>query len=335
MFHIGVFELTNGLFCAAAAMISFGAVIGKTTPLQLLIMAVFEPMFYWLNQFFVIYKLHAVDIGGGMIIHTFGCYFGLVISMFLKNPQKIANHPDNMSTYTSDIFSFAGTLFLWLLWPSFNAATATPGAEQMRAITNTFLSILSSVIITFAATRIVSNGKFDVMHMQNSVLAGGVAMGVAAHLYITPAAAMGAGSVVAIISVCGYHFLTPYLFKKIGLHDTCGINNLHGMPGIFGALIGIVATTSSDAQVNPLYHGRFQPAIQLAALAITLSIGCAGGAITAAFMKLAETILTYSKEDLFNDRIFWMIPTDYEFVVNDSVQNHETEKEFELQQIHI
>jgi len=270
-----------------------------------------------------------------MVIHTFGCYFGLIISIFLRNPSKVKSHPDNMSTYNSDIFSFAGTLFLWLLWPSFNAATATPGAEQMRAIANTFLSILSSVIITFATTRIVSGGKLDVMHMQNSVLAGGVAMGVAAHLYITPAGAMGAGAVVAIISVCGYHFLTPFLFKTIGLHDTCGINNLHGMPGIFGALIGIVATTTSVDQVNPLPHGKFQPAIQLAALGITLGISVVGGAITGAFMKFTENAFSYTKEDLFNDRIFWMTPTDYEFVVNDSVANHETAKEFELQQIHI
>jgi len=270
-----------------------------------------------------------------MTIHTFGCYYGLIISLLLQNKQKTKDHPDNMSTYNSDLFSFAGTLFLWLLWPSFNAATATQGAEQMRCITNTFLSILSSVITTWSTTRIVTNGKIDVMHMQNSVLAGGVAMGVSANLYLTPAGAMGTGCVAGIISVLGYHYLTPYLFKTIGLHDTCGINNLHGMPGILSAIVGIIATTSNSAQVNKFSNNGSQPAIQLAALGITLGIALIGGLITAAFMKAAELVLTYYRDDIFNDRIFWMVPTDYEFVVNDSVLNHETVEEFELQKIHI
>jgi len=335
-YQLGVYELTQGLFCAGAAMISFGAIIGKTTPLQLLIIAFLEPLFYWLNQYLIIFKINAVDIGGGMGIHTFGCYFGLTVSLILSNYNKVKNHPDNMSTYNSDIFSFAGTLFLWLLWPSFNAATTVPGAEQMRAIANTFLSILSSVIITFALTRLLTRGKFDVMHMQNSVLAGGVAMGVAAHLNITPSGAMGTGAFVAVVSVCGYHFLTPFLFRTIGLHDTCGINNLHGMPGIIGAILGILATIDSSVQLteSELSNKTNQPAIQLAALGITLAIGIIGGAITGGIMKLAEFILTYFKEDLFNDRIFWMVPTDYEFVVNDSAANHESNIEFELQKIH-
>ena len=35
-------------------------------------------------------------------------------------------------------------------------------------------------------------------------------------------------------------FLQGKLFEKIKLHDTCGINNLHGMPGVISALASVV-----------------------------------------------------------------------------------------------
>jgi len=42
-------QLLQGDFAAAAALISLGAVLGKTTPTQTLIMVIFELVFYALN----------------------------------------------------------------------------------------------------------------------------------------------------------------------------------------------------------------------------------------------------------------------------------------------
>ena len=43
--------------------------------------------------------------------------------------------------------------------------------------------------------------------------------------------------------------LQPLLKSKLKLHDTCGVNNLHGMPGILGAVAGAVAASVATVQV--------------------------------------------------------------------------------------
>ena len=53
------------------------------------------------------------------MIHTFGAYFGLTVSLILSKIKKPVKAPE--ASYHSNIFSMIGTLFLWMYWPSFNA----------------------------------------------------------------------------------------------------------------------------------------------------------------------------------------------------------------------
>lgn len=103
-----------------------------------------------------------------------------------------------------------GTLFLWMYWPSFNGALASieiaaeAGAakdaaallqvpQQYYCVINTLFSLLGSVISTFGVSSFLNNGKFDMMHVQNATLAGGVAMGSSAALRLSPGGAMAVG----------------------------------------------------------------------------------------------------------------------------------------------
>ncbi len=74
------------------------------------------------------------------------------------------------------------------------------------------------------------------------VCAGGVAIGSVADLYVEPAGALGVGAFAAVVSVLGYKYLTPFLERRIGLKDTCGVHNLHGMPGVIAAIVSAIVT---------------------------------------------------------------------------------------------
>jgi len=46
------------------------------------------------------------------------------------------------------------------------------------------------------------------------------------------------------ISVVGYTIVQPRLQKATGGVDTCGVHNLHRMPGLFGGLIALTLVAS-------------------------------------------------------------------------------------------
>ena len=56
-----------------------------------------------------------------------------------------------------------------------------------------------------------NKGKIDIIHIQNATLAGGIAIGAAADLYIHPSGAITVGIIAAFVSVIGYVKIEPYL----------------------------------------------------------------------------------------------------------------------------
>lgn len=75
--------------------------------------------------------------------------------------------------------------------------------------------------------------------MANAALAGGVAIGSTCNI-VSPSGAFAIGLLAGAVSVIGYVFIQPALEKRFKIVDTCGVHNLHGMPGLLGALIAIM-----------------------------------------------------------------------------------------------
>jgi ammonium transporter Rh len=149
-----------------------------------------------------------------------------------------------------------GTVFLFMYWPSFNGALAV-GMAQQRAAINTLLSICTSTMVAVYVSRALT-GKIDMEVMLNATLAGGVVMGASCDLIIGPGFAMIAGFVAGVISAVGFLKLNAICKEKIGLHDTCGIQFLHGIPGTLGGFVSAITVAAgtynfeNDMQIKAL-----------------------------------------------------------------------------------
>ena len=111
--------------------------------------------------------------------------------------------------------------------------------------------------------------------MANAALAGGVAIGSVCDV-AAPAVAFGIGLLAGTVSVLGYVFLQPVLESKFKLVDTCGVHNLHGMPGLLGGLSAfLVVPGIAVAQFNGIM--------------ITLFIAVVGGLVAGFIVKATGT----------------------------------------------
>merc|ERR1712217_208851 len=196
--------------------------------MQITVLTIVELTCYCANKVYFLQQYaespRIADCGGTIIIHVFGAYFGLCCCKVLGPPKDDLEL--NSSSYVSDIFSLVGTVFLWLFWPSFVAGALPAGEGQTAALINTVLALLASTVATFALTPMMENGKITTVPIQNATLAGGVSIGATANL-VGPFGAVVVGTVAGLLSTWG--FIKAPLFGDV---DTCGINNLHGMPGI-------------------------------------------------------------------------------------------------------
>uniref|UniRef100_A0A8C0FRW1 Ammonium transporter AmtB-like domain-containing protein n=1 Tax=Bubo bubo TaxID=30461 RepID=A0A8C0FRW1_BUBBB len=190
--HLDLRNLLTAEFAAVTVLISVGAVLGRTSPCQLLLVATCEVPVYLASEWAIVTHLGVLDVGGTITIHVFSCYFGLGVSKALFGATRRPVHPKETPTPRSDLLSLVGTLILWVFWPSFVAVLCQPGDAQHRAILNTLLAMSASTVTTTVASSLLErDGKLSPCHLQNGSLAGGVAIGAVADM------AMGLGSTAA------------------------------------------------------------------------------------------------------------------------------------------
>lgn len=271
-------------FAAASLLIAIGAPLGKLKMDQYIVMAILFIPAYILNEWLLLESgifNGFVDAGGSVVIHAFGAYFG--IGVVSNTMAKFENGPSAENDSISNQFCLIGSMVLWIFWPSFTSALVAPDQVIITAI-NTVLALCGATLATYVFTRLL-RGNIEVEDIANAALAGGVAIGSICNL-TTPGIAMLVGILAGSVSTIGYAVIAPKFEKLIKGTDTCGINNLHGMPGIIGGLAGIFFAVN--------------PAIQLGGIAVTLILALSMGKVAGIIIRLfGQKEIPFSDEDEF------------------------------------
>jgi len=275
-------------FGCASALIAMGAVLGRLRLHQYAILALFLVPAYTLNEWLVLdgglgFTKGFVDSAGSIVIHAFGAYFGLGMALMLtrKEHRALAMESDE----TSDRYSMLGSMVLWMFWPSFCSAVVP--AEQMPVTAiNTILALCGATLATVVLSGLLRRGKVGFADVCNAALAGGVSIGATCNAVSAPLA-FGIGIAAGTICVLGYVVIQPMLQKAFGFVDTCGVHNLHGMPGLFGGLVAMAVVPGCVSA-------------QVAGIVFTVVLALVAGLVSGLVLKaLGRKEKVYEDEDEF------------------------------------
>ena len=307
-------HLIEGVYCAFAVLISLGTWFGRIQTPYLFVTVTIEIVFYALNNYIGIAKLYAVNPGMSIFVHVFGAFFGAAFSMVAEFNRTKRGAFDAYSTYNSEKLSFLGFLFLWVMWPSFNAAMA-PSGTQLPAIVNTVLCQVVTTCSAYLFSHIIY-GKFTPTELKLSGMAGGIAIGSVVGAVTPPYVPVVMGGFTGILVALFPVF--DRVWRFIGLRDTNHSFSLHGLVGLASSFYGMVATTAVKQRgiewgldTNYVFTGEYeeQGSHQLAALVITLGIAIVSGVasgILIRFIPFFKFRLTH-----FFDSKEWVVPDDY------------------------
>ncbi len=216
----------------------------------------------------------ALDFAGGTVVHINAGVSALVATLMLGKRRGFPYRPMPPHNVTLAIL---GAGMLWFGWFGFNAGSAiSAGAIATTAFITTNVAA-GSGLLGWMIIELLFKGK--------STAVGAITGGVAGLVAITPACGfvtpMGALAIGFGVSALCYWTVNQRV--KWGLDDSLDAFSVHGVGGIFGALMtGVFATKAvNEAGNNGLLYGN----------ASLLWIQFVGVAATAAFAAVVTFVL--------------------------------------------
>ncbi|MBS1149886.1 MAG: ammonium transporter [Myxococcaceae bacterium] len=227
-----------------------------------------------------LFKLGVLDFAGGTVVHIAAGVSALVLALMLGPRRDVARGrtvlPNNL------VLTLTGAGLLWFGWFGFNAGSAVAaehpvaGAVAGLAFTTTQSAAAAAGLMWMVIER-WRHGKVTSLGLASGLIAGLVAVTPAAG-HIRPASALLLGAMAA--AVC---YAAVQLKAKLGYDDSLDAWGVHGVGGIFGALMtGVLCFTP----VAGALAGNFgQLGLQAVGVAVAIVFSGLGTFVIATALK--------------------------------------------------
>jgi ammonium transporter, Amt family len=251
---------------------------------------IYDPLAHWVwGTGGFLRSMGALDFAGGTVVHISAGASALVAVLIMGKRTgfgKVPMTPHNLP------FAVIGAAMLWVGWFGFNAGSAL-GANGLASsafmTTHTAASLLG-----WMAAEWIRTGKPTMLGAASGAVAGLVAITPASG-FVTPLAAIviGFGAGVICYSAC---LLKP-LF---GYDDSLDVVGVHGVGGVFGAIMtGVFATKTINPAGNDglLYGNPSLLVTQLIAVAATVLFAVVGTGVILAALKAVMGLRITEQEE--------------------------------------
>jgi Amt family ammonium transporter len=239
-----------------------------------------------------LFKLGVLDFAGGTVVHISAGVSALVLALMLGPRRDVAKGrtvlPNNL------VLTLTGAGLLWFGWFGFNAGSAVAadrpvaGTVAGLAFTTTQSAAAAAGLMWMVIER-WRHGKVTSLGLASGLIAGLVAVTPAAG-HIKPASALVLGALAAL--VC---YFAVQLKARLGYDDSLDAWGVHGVGGIFGALMtGVLCFTP----VAGVLGGNFgQLGLQALGAGVAIAFAAAGTFVIASAVKLVWGLRVQETEE--------------------------------------
>jgi Amt family ammonium transporter len=236
-------------------------------------------------------NMGALDFAGGTVVHISAGISALVAVLIMGKRVgfgKVPMAPHNLP------FAVIGAAMLWVGWFGFNAGSAL-GANGLASsafmATHTAASLAA---LGWMFAEWIRTGKPTMLGAASGAVAGLVAITPASG-FVTPLAAIviGFGAGVVCYSAC-------MVKSKFGYDDSLDVVGVHGVGGMFGAIMtGVFATKAINPAGNDglLYGNPSLLVTQLIAVGATVLFVAVGSAVILLVLKAIMGLRVTEEEE--------------------------------------
>ena len=242
----------------------------------------------------------ALDFAGGTVVHISSGVSALVCALYLGKRIDYKNEP---TAPHNTVLSLIGAGLLWFGWFGFNAGSALSASSLATSAFVTTHFAAATAMLTWTLIEWLRHGKPTMIGAISGAVAGLVCITPAAG-FVSPISAI----LIGMIAGAACYTMVCEVKKRFGYDDTLDVFGIHGIGGIFGAIMtGVLATSAinpifKDASGNILPVGlidgnAMQIVNQLAGIGISVALAIGGTLVILKFVDLVIGLRVSESEE--------------------------------------